>query len=349
MPFSSPLADCPFEIGDTPLTRFSIQVGDLEHELAIKEERRNEFGSIKDRVAWYILSKTIEKLGKFDSVVDASSGNYGYALARICERMGIDATIVSSPSISAYNAAGIRNAGGRLVIAEANPGESSNAARMRVAGEIASETGQVFLDQYANFLNPAAHEHWTAPEVFSEGQFDACFVTSSSGGTARGFRDYMAGHAKETRLFLVEPEQSCAFVPPEHLTGEKLKIPGYGSQRRSTFSEIDPEPVVLRVEEPAVLSAFSLLHEHALAEVGLSSVGVMLGAIRWLSEQDRPRRAVCICADGDERYLDEFESRYLSSVDRAAYDRAHAELSPIVSSMRRKSPEPAQSHAEAGA
>ncbi|RAN37098.1 pyridoxal-phosphate dependent enzyme [Hyphomonas pacifica] len=334
MPFNSAPNECPFKIGHTPLTRFSIQIGDHQHELLIKEERLNEFGSIKDRVAWYILSRTIEAQGPVTAVVDASSGNYGNALACICERQGIEATIVSSPSISAYNAEGIRKAGARLVIAEAQPGESSNAARMRVAGEIAKAEGMVFLDQYANFLNPASHQNWTAPEVFAQGPFDACFATSSSGGTARGFTDYLRAHQDKTPLFLVEPQGSCAFVAPDDSDGEKLKIPGYGSQRRSTFAEITPPPAMLRVQEPAVLAAFALLHEHKLAEVGLSSVGVMLGAMQWLSEQDGSRSAVCICADGDERYVDEFEGRYLPSVDRADYDAAYAELNPIIASMK---------------
>ncbi len=347
MPARTSLADCPFRIGGTPLVRYNIQAGGHEHELCVKEERQNEFGSIKDRVAWYILSKAIEKHGPVKAVVDASSGNYGFALASICQRMGIEATIVSSPSISAYNAAGIRKAGGRLVIADAQPGESSNAARMRVAGEIAEQEGQVFLDQYANFQNPAAHEVWTAPEVFAEGPFDACFVTSSSGGTARGFSDFLAAERSKTELYLVEPHASCAFVEPDETTGEKLKIPGYGSQRRSTFSEIVPEPSVLRVEEADVLAAFSLLHEHGLSEVGLSSVGVILGAIQWLSEQDLSRRVVCICADGDERYFDEFETRYVPSVDRTSYEASRARLGPTIGSMHRITSGQAQVRARA--
>ena len=329
------IADCPFRIGGTPLTRFSIEVAGQTHELLLKEERCNEFGSIKDRVAWYVLAQTIAKTGPVKSVVDASSGNYGNALAQICQRMGIGATIVSSPSISAHNAEGIRNAGARLVLAEAEPGESSNAARMRVAGEISKAEGHVFLDQYANFLNPASHELWTAPEVFADGPFDACFLTASSGGTARGFYDYIRAHETPTQLVLVEPEGSNAFLDAPSQAGGKLKIPAFGSQRRSTFSGMKPDPDMIRIDEAPALAAFALLHEHELAQVGLSSVGVMLGAIEWLSRQDAPRRVVCICADGDERYLDEFEDRYVPSVDRSAYDAARASLGPVIGSMRR--------------
>ena len=104
---------------------------------------------------------------------------------------------------------------------------------------------------------------------------------------------------------------------------------------------------MLRVEEADVLAAFSLLHEHGLSEVGLSSVGVILGAIQWLSEQDLSRRVVCICADGDERYFDEFETRYVPSVDRTSYEASRARLGPTIGSMHRITSGQAQVRARA--
>jgi len=335
MPAKPVTEACPFRIGKTPLTPYSLTLDGIAHTLLVKEERCNEFGSVKDRVAWYILSRTIEAQGPVASVVDASSGNYGYALASICKRLGIEATIVSSPSISAYNAAGIESAGAKLVIAEAQPGESSNAARMRVAGELSAKNGAVFLDQYANFMNPASHETWTAPELFAEGPFDAVFVTSSSGGTARGFSDYLKAQNDPTPLVLVEPAASCAFLDPAPPCSDKLKIPGYGSQRTSTFSGMKPDPDMIRMDEASTLAAFALLHAHDLSKVGLSSTGVILGAIDWLSRQTKPSRVACVCADGDERYLEEFESRYIPSVEREAYDAAHARLAPVIGGMQR--------------
>lgn len=334
MPFTTVVASCPFKIGHTPLTAYQVRIGDLTHELLVKEERCNEFGSVKDRVAWYILSKTIEKIGPVKSVVDASSGNYGNALACICQRLGIGATIVSSASISAHNAAQIKGAGARLVIAEPKPGETSNAARMRVAGEIAEKDGSVFLDQYSNPLNPAAHQNWTAPELFAAGPFDAVFMTSSSGGTSRGFADYKKAHPGPIQLCLVEPESSCAFLDSPSGCTDKLKIPAFGSQRRSSFAGMKPDPGMIRMDEAATLAAFTLLHEHQLSKVGLSSVGVILGALDWLSRQDTPSRVACICADGDERYLDEIQSRYIPAVGQQAYEAARARLAPVIAGMR---------------
>lgn len=336
MPAQTDLAECPFKIGNTPLARVELTLNGHRHELFLKEERLNEFGSIKDRVAWYILAKAIEDNGPVRSVVDASSGNYGYALACICERMGIGAVIVSSPTISRFNADGIKRAGATLVIADAAPGECGNSARIRVAREIAEREGHTFLNQYENFRNPASHELWTAPEVFAEGPFDACFTTSSSGGTARGFTDYLCKKKLPTELFLVEPAASCAFLEPgEAGANAKLKVPGYGSQRRSAFADVTPDPAMLRVDEASVLAAFTLFEEHGIAYSGLSSAGVILGALRWLAQQDAPKRAVCICADGDERYLEEITERYVPSVGTEAYQVARGELAPIVEAMAR--------------
>jgi cysteine synthase A len=334
MPLTTAVASCPFKIGHTPLTAYQVRIGDLTHELLVKEERCNEFGSVKDRVAWHILSKTIEKIGPVKAVVDASSGNYGNALACICQRLGIAATIVSSASISAHNAAQIKGAGARLVIAEPKPGESSNAARMRLAGEIAEREGSVFLDQYSNPLNPASHQTWTAPELFADGPFDAVFMTSSSGGTSRGFADYLKARPGLAQLYLVEPESSCAFLDSPSGCAEKLKIPAFGSQRRSSFAGMEPDPGMIRMDEASTVAAFDLLHEHALSKVGLSSVGVILGALDWLSRQDKPVRVACICADGDERYLSEIQSRYIPTVGEEAYRAARARLEPVIGAMR---------------
>jgi len=334
MPLTTAVASCPFKIGLTPLTAFEVKIGNFTHELLLKEERCNEFGSLKDRVAWYILSRTIEKTGPVKAVVDASSGNYGNALASICQRLGIAATIVSSASISAYNAAQIQGAGARLVIAEPKPGETANAARMRLAGEIARQEGSVFLDQYSNPLNPASHQNWTAPELFADGPFDAVFMTSSSGGTSRGFADYLTAHPGKTQLCLVEPESSCAFLESPSGCSDKLKIPAFGSQRRSSFAGMQPDPGMIRMDEASTVAAFDLLHEHELSKVGLSSVGVILGALDWLSRQEKPARVACVCADGDERYLDEVPTRYIPAVGEEAYKAARARLAQVIAGMR---------------
>ncbi|MEO2038374.1 MAG: hypothetical protein ABGW90_06710, partial [Martelella sp.] len=130
------------------------------------------------------------------------------------------------------------------------------------------------------------------------------------------------------------PESSCAFLDSPSGCTDKLKIPAFGSQRRSSFAGMKPDPGMIRMDEAATLAAFTLLHEHQLSKVGLSSVGVILGALDWLSRQDTPSRVACICADGDERYLDEIQSRYIPAVGQQAYEAARARLAPLIAGMR---------------
>ena len=69
MTLPNTVTECPFEIGNTPLTPFALTLNGLRHELLVKEERCNAFGSVKDRVAWYILSQTIAEKGAVDAVI----------------------------------------------------------------------------------------------------------------------------------------------------------------------------------------------------------------------------------------------------------------------------------------
>ena len=326
--------DCPFEIGNTPLRRFQIDIQGLGHEICVKDESANAFGSIKDRVAWYILSSEMVKNPGVRHFVDASSGNYGYALASIGRELGLDITIVSSPSITAFNAAGIRGADARLVIAESEHGESSNAARMRVAAQIAEETGACFLNQYESGFNPACHRVWTAPETLEGNRFDACFVSASSGGTGRGFADYLTGTDCRTQLMHVEPPGSNAFLDAES-SERGPSLPGFGSGRKSTFSAELKAPEMIRIEDAHAVAAFTVLRDISILPIGLSSVAVVLGAIEWLTRQSEQRRVVCMCADGSERYADELESRYIAALEPAAFRQIREGLRPVLEKLSR--------------
>ncbi len=314
-----------FSIGNTPMTDlvYTSRTG-VAHVIHIKEERCNQFGSIKDRVAFYLLSKW-HASGRLGSrVVDASSGNYGFALASIGRTLGLDVTIVSSGSITDYNRRGIEETGADLIIATPRDGESSNAARMRLAGEVAQARAASFLNQYETPANPESHRCWTAVETFGAQTYDACFLAASSGGTASGFFDYLEAAGLPTELVIAEPLGSLAFQDPETPEAAKPCIPGYGSGRRSSFAVSGPRLSVARVDEAAVQLAFELWDTAAWPPIGASSVGTVLAAMDWLDRAETPKEVVCICADGRERYTSG------RSLDRPVCARVDARLHDLV-------------------
>ncbi|WP_213269072.1 hypothetical protein [Hyphomonas sp.] len=89
------------------------------------------------------------------------------------------------------------------------------------------------------------------------------------------------------------------------------------------------------MDEAAVLDTFTLLHERELVKAGLSSAGVLTGAMTWLAEQTEPEREVCVCADGEERCLEALEPRSMAAVGEAAVRAAGAALSPVMAAMQR--------------
>ena len=321
-----------FSIGNTPMTdlAYTSRTG-VPHVIHIKEERCNQFGSIKDRVAFYLLSKW-HAAGRLEPrVVDASSGNYGFALASIGQVLGLDVTIVSSGSITDYNRRGIQRTGADLIIATPRPGESSNAARMRVAGDVAKAQGASFLNQYESPANPESHQCWTAVETFGARTFDACFLAASSGGTASGIFAYLESAGLQTELVIAEPTGSRAFQDPGDPKAAKPCIPGYGSGRRSSFAVSGPRLNVSRVDEKAVQLAFELWDMETWPPIGASSVGTVLAAMDWLDRADTPRQVVCICADGRERYTTgrTMDRPVCETVDTRLQDQVSAEFTRL--------------------
>lgn len=299
----------PVAIGNTPWLHLSVTLNGIEHEIRLKKEYRNAFGSIKDRVAWKLLADSMAggTLRAARRVIDASSGNYGIALAALGRMYGIDVEIVVSEGIPEATAVKIREAGASLHIARQVGDETLHAARIALAGELAKRIGAVFLDQYNNPGNPACHRDWTAPEIFAQEGLDALFVSGSSGGTAAGVSYHLIGKAMSCRLFIVDSPASDILSGAERPEASLL-VPGMGSKRRTKFLPAAGSYSLLRVWDHQALACYRLLREADGLSLGLSSCGVLAGAIDWLSGQDRPCKVAMLGTDRHDKYFDHVEA-----------------------------------------
>ena len=231
-------------------------------------------------------------------VIETSSGNTGCAVAALGALMGVSVKIISGRNIAEYNKKKIISTGAELLIYG-----DSHAERIAMARDIAAEEDLDFLNQYENYLNPKAHECWTAPEVFS--QFPSCqavFVCASSGGTASGFHRYISRNVPKCTLFVVDPLCSCALKPARDPASRPL-ILGFGSSERSMLCGGMSSPNIIDETEIDAISTQRSLFEALGVDVGFSSAGILHGAVSWLNRQESDLSVVCICPDSSTKYV----------------------------------------------
>jgi cysteine synthase A len=289
----------PVGIGDTPSWRLAAKMSGLTHQIYLKDESANPFGSIKDRVAWGMIAAAINvgRIGRGSHIVEASSGNTGLAVAALGKLLDLEVTIVTGLSIAPGHRALIEAAGARLIVTG-----NTHSERIDEARRIASERGAFFLNQYENLANPLTHRDWTAPEVFAQNpDCTAVFACASSGGTAAGFSMYRSQSIPQTALFVVDPGSSSVLAPNAGASSP-IHIAGFGSEAPSNFARYLTAAEVIRISEIEAFGTQRAMAQELGVDLGFSSGGVISGALSWLDRQSEPQRVVCICPDAGQRY-----------------------------------------------
>jgi len=211
-------------VGNTPLVGLP-NLSPPGYELYLKLEGHNPTGSVKDRVARYLIEAAEREglLGPGSQVLEPTSGNTGIALAAICAPRGYKLTCVMPENTSAERRDLLALYGVDLVFSPAN--EGSNGA-VRVAQEMADGDPCVYMPfQYGNPANPQAHYDTTGPEIIRDLPDVAAVVAGlGTGGTLTGVGWRLKEHDPAVKIFAAEPEYGDlvyglrnideGFVPP---------------------------------------------------------------------------------------------------------------------------------------
>jgi cysteine synthase B len=216
--------DAAHAIGDTPLVGLpSLQPEG--YELYLKLEGHNPTGSVKDRVAKYLLDAAARdgRLHAGTRVLEPTSGNTGIALAALCAPKGYKLTCVMPENTSEERRTLLALYGADIVFSPAN--EGSNGA-VRVAREMSEDDPDVFMPfQYGNPANPLAHYETTGPEIIRDLPDVAAVVAGlGTGGTLTGVGHRLKEHNPSVQIIAAEPEYGDlvyglrnideGFVPP---------------------------------------------------------------------------------------------------------------------------------------
>lgn len=271
--------------------------------LWLKLEQENPFGSMKDRVAFSLLSSVFGSGARCEGIIESTSGNLGVALARYTQICGMEFTAVVDPRTSRKLVRQMRSADAKIVEVT-TPDETGGYLLSRLAyirDRMAVEDSLVWPNQYENPANPRAHSEGTAPEIFSAvpaGELDV-FLGVSTGGTVRGFADYVERNQLPWRCVAVDEEGSVALGGPP----ATRSLNGIGASRGSSFVS-GRDCLNVRVTASEAVAACDWVERELGVRVGGSSGAVVAGAVRWANEGLGAEHAVVVCPDGGDRYED---------------------------------------------
>jgi cysteine synthase A len=291
-------------VGNTPMVRLTrLLPEDLDVEVYGKLEAFNPGGSVKDRIGVAMI-EAAEAEGRIEpgrtTIVEATSGNTGIALAFCCAAKGYDLTIFLPQGMSREREALLRLYGARVEMVESLGGmnEAVDAARAM------ARDPDVFLpDQFSNPANPEAHRTGTGPEILRalDHRVDVFVAGVGTGGTITGVGEALKANDPATRVVAVEPASSAVLSggqPGPH----RIQGIGAGFVPAVLNREIVDE-IIACPDEQAIACA------HLLAAREGILAGMSCGAAVWAAlevarrPESRGRRIVVILPDSGERYI----------------------------------------------
>ncbi|WFP16025.1 cysteine synthase A [Citricoccus muralis] len=297
-------ADLTELVGRTPLVQINRVVPAGGARVLAKLESQNPAANVKDRTALSIIeaAEADGRLQPGGTILEASSGNTGIALAWIGAVKGYRVIIVMPDDVSLERRTLLKALGAELVL---TPGHTAMAGANEEAGRILDTLPGAFLSgQGGNDANPEVHERTTGPEIWHDtcGQVDIFVATVGTGGTLTGTGRYLKSQNPEVRVVAVEPAEAPVLAGGEF---QPHKIQGIiGGNGFPPVLEIEIADEIIGVQQDHALD----VAREALATEGLIvgvSSGAALAAARELAA--RPENAnktiVTVLPDTGERYL----------------------------------------------
>ena len=292
-------------IGSTPLVRLSgyQKARGLKANLLGKLEYFNPAGSIKDRIALYMLADAREKglLNEDSVIIEPTSGNTGIGLAAVAAEKGYR-TIITMPDTMSVERRNILKAyGAEIVLTEGAKGMKGAIAK---ANELAEKIPHSFIPgQFTNEVNPLAHYRTTGPEIFrdTDGAVDILVAGVGTGGTLSGAGKYLKEQNPAIQVIAVEPADSPV-LSKGHAGSHKLQ--GIGAGFVPYTLDIAVYDDVIAVTTGQAFEAAKLLAREDAVLAGISSGAALYAAeVIARKSENKGKNIVVIFPDSGEKYL----------------------------------------------
>jgi cysteine synthase B len=280
-------------VGNTPLVRLKRIPGETSNVLLAKLEGNNPAGSVKDRPALSMIMQA-EKRGDIkpgDTLIEATSGNTGIALAMVAAMRGYKMILVMPENQSVERRQSMKAYGAELVLTSK---EGSMELARDVAEQLRNDGRGVILDQFANSDNPLAHYQGTAPEIWRDTQGSITHFVSSMGttGTIMGCSRFFKEKNPHIQIIGAQPEEGA-------------QIPGIRKWPEAYLPKIYDNNRVDKLMNVGQQEAEEMTRRLASEEgifCGISSGGALTVALRVAQTVQNATIVFIVCDRGD-RYL----------------------------------------------
>lgn len=307
-------------VGETPLIKLHQVTKHLLGSYYAKFEAFNPGHSAKDRIALHIIQDAEKKgiLKKGATIVETTSGNTGYSLAMISIVRGYKCILAVSDKSSTDKIDLLRSMGAEVHICPANVPPEDPRSYYEVAKKIHKNTpNSVYINQYFNELNIAAHYRTTGPEIWEQtgGKITHLIAASGTGGTISGTGKYLKEQNPEIKILGVDAKGSV--LKKYHETGEldlnevsPYKIEGLGKNLIPTATDFDVIDVYEKVsDKEAALETRNIVKKEGMF-VGYTSGAVLQATKQYAVKNmfDDNSFVVMIFSDHGSRYMNKVYS-----------------------------------------
>ena len=288
-------------IGNTPVVKLN-HIAPPDVEMYVKMESFNPLASVKDRLAWAIVNDA-EKSGALKpgmTVVEATSGNTGIALAMVCAARGYGFVAVMAESFSVERRKIMKMLGAKVIL---TPAAERATGMVKKAAELAEQHGWVLARQFENLANPEYHRNTTGPEVlrdFAGRRLDYWVSGYGTGGTLTGAGEVIKLARPDVQIVATEPAGAAL------LSGDDWnphKIQGWTPDFIPEVLNRDVYDQLIPVTDERSIEVAQMLSSKEGIFVGISSGATLAAAFEVAEKADKGSVILAMLPDTGERYL----------------------------------------------
>jgi cysteine synthase len=290
-------------VGGTPIVRLTRMAPELDVELFAKLEVFNPGGSVKDRIGVAMI-EAAERDGQIQpgltTIVEATSGNTGIALAFVCAAKGYELVLTLPQGMSREREGLLRLYGAQVEVTESLGGMTE---AVQAARSLASRDDVFLPDQFSNPANPEIHRRTTGPELWDAlgGRVDVFVAGVGTGGTITGVGEVLKQRNPRCRVVAVEPRSSAVLsggIPGPH------KIQGIGAGFVPAVLNRDLLDEVIAVDDEDAIDTARMLARREGVLAGISCGAAVWAALELARRpESRGARIATILPDSGERYV----------------------------------------------